>query len=281
MSGINPFLDPERQTELYGDASRLAGRSNALMRAKTAGRPVPDTIIELVRAHHVRADRLGVVLDIGCGRGTSSAVLATLLHPERVIGLDAAPALIGQARERTRHLPGRQVSFLHGDFHQLPLPTASCDLAVAAFCLYHSSHPGTVIGEIDRVLAPGGLAVLVTKSLDSYRELDQLVATAGLDPRAERHESLYVSAHSGNLAALAGTSLDVVSVEHEEHVFTFDGHDHVAEYVATNPKYDLAPGLYSQPDALAAVLHEFVLDRPLTTRSVITFVVARPSGARS
>ncbi|WP_019070772.1 class I SAM-dependent methyltransferase [Streptomyces hokutonensis] len=281
MSVINPFLDPERQTELYGDASRLAGRSNALMRAKTAGRPVPDTIVELVRAHHVRAGRLGVALDIGCGRGTSSAVLATLLRPQRVVGLDAAPALIGQARERTRHLPGGQVSFLQGDFHHLPLPTASCDLAVAAFCLYHSSRPETVIAEINRVLAPGGLAVLVTKSLDSYRELDQLVTAAGLDPRAERHESLYVSAHSGNLAALASTSLDVVSVENEEHVFTFDSLDHVAEYVATNPKYDLAPGLYGQPDALAAVLHEFVPDRPLTTGSVITFVVARPREARA
>ncbi|CAM5367178.1 2-methoxy-6-polyprenyl-1,4-benzoquinol methylase, mitochondrial [Streptomyces viridochromogenes] len=281
MTEVNPFLDAVRQADLYGDPSRLAGRSNALMRAKTAGRPVPDTIVELVRAHHARVDRLGVVLDIGCGRGTSSAVLASLLNPERVVGFDAAPALIDQARERTRHLPGVQVSFLQGDFHQLPLPTASCNLAVAAFCLYHSPRPQTVIAEINRVLAPGGLAVLVTKSLDSYRELDQLAATAGLDPRAEQHESLYVSAHSGNLAALATTSLDVVTVENEEHVFTFDGHDHIAEYLATNPKYDLAPGLYGQPDALAAVLHEFVPDQPLTARSVITFVVARPPEGRS
>ncbi|MFD0441267.1 class I SAM-dependent methyltransferase [Streptomyces chartreusis] len=281
MTEVNPFLDPVRQADLYGDPSRLAGRSNALMRAKTAGRPVPDTIVELVRAHHVRAGRLGAVLDIGCGRGTSSAVLASLLHPERVVGLDAAPALIDQARERTRHLPGVQVSFLQGDFHQLPLPTASCDLAVAAFCLYHSPRPQTVIAEINRVLAPGGLAVLVTKSLDSYRELDQLAATAGLDPRAEQHESLYVSAHSGNLAALAATSLDVAAVENEEHVFTFDSHDHIAEYLATNPKYDLAPGLYGHPGALAAVLHEFAPDRPMTARSVITFVVARPPEGRS
>ncbi|MFF0125863.1 class I SAM-dependent methyltransferase [Streptomyces mirabilis] len=281
MTEVNPFLDPVLQADLYGDPSRLAGRSNALMRAKTAGRPVPDTIVQLVRAHHARADRLGVVLDIGCGRGTSSKVLAELLHPERVVGFDAAPALIDQARERTRHLPGVQVSFLQGDFHQLPLPTASCDLAVAAFCLYHSARPQTVIAEINRVLAPGGLAVLVTKSLDSYRELDQLVAAAGLDLRAEQHESLYASAHSGNLAALAATSLDVVTVENEEHVFTFDGHDHLAEYLATNPKYDLAPGLYGHPEALAAVLHEFVPDRPLTARSVITFVVARPPEGRS
>ncbi|MEV0934306.1 class I SAM-dependent methyltransferase [Streptomyces phaeochromogenes] len=281
MSDTNPFLDPARRADLYGHASRLAGRSNALIRAKTSGQPVPDTIVGLVRSHHVRAGRLGAVLDIGCGRGTSSAVLARLLQPQRIVGLDAAPALIDQARERTRHLPGVQVSFLQGDFHHLPLPTGACDLAVAAFCLYHSPRPEMVVAEINRVLAPGGLAVLVTKSLDSYRELDQLVATAGLDLHAERHESLYVSAHSGNLAELAATSLDVVTTEKEEHAFTFYGHDHIAEYVATNPKYLLAPGLYGNPAALAAVLHEFVPDRPLTTQSVITFVVAQPGGGRS
>ncbi|MET7685664.1 class I SAM-dependent methyltransferase [Streptomyces sp. NPDC005423] len=278
MTEANPFLDPVRQAELYGEPSRLAGRSNALMRAKTSGRPVPDTIVQLVRAHHGRADRLGVVLDVGCGRGTSSKTLAELLSPRRVVGLDASAALIGQARARTRRLPGVQVSFLQGDFHDLPLPTASCDLAVAAFCLYHSTRPQAVVGEINRVLGPGGLAVLVTKSLDSYRELDHLVAASGLDPRAEHHESLYISAHSGNLADLAATALDVVNTEDEEHLFTFDGHDHVAEYVATNPKYELAPGLYGNPQAVAAVLHEFLPDRPVTTHSTITYIVARAGG---
>ncbi|MEU7033676.1 class I SAM-dependent methyltransferase [Streptomyces sp. NPDC046237] len=280
MSGTNPFLDPARQAELYGHASRLAGRSNALMRAKTAGHPVPDTIVGLVRSQHGRPDRLGLVLDVGCGRGTSSLTLAQELRPRRVVGLDAAPALIEQALQRARRLPGLPVSFLQGDFHHLPVPAGSYDVVVAAFCLYHSPRPQTVVAEIDRALAPGGLAVLVTKGPDSYREMDQLVAAAGLDPRAEEHESLYVSAHSGNLAELAAVSLDVLAVKDEEHSFTFDGHDHVAEYLATNPKYDLAPGLYGNPGALAATLHEFVPDRPLTTQSLVTFVVARSRGGR-
>lgn len=280
MSGTNPFLDRARQVELYGHASRLAGRSNALMRAKTAGRPVPDTIVGLVRNHHERPDRLGLVLDLGCGRGTSSLTLAQELRPRRVVGLDAAPALIEQARQRAQRLPGLAVSFHHGDFHHLPVSAGSCDVIVAAFCLYHSPRPQTVVAEIDRALAPGGLAVLVTKALDSYREMDRLVAAAGLDPRAEQHESLYVSAHSGNLADLAAVPLDVLAVEHEEHSFAFDGHNHVAEYVATNPKYDLAPGLYGNADALAAALHELLPDRPLTTRSLVTFVVAKSRGGR-
>ncbi|MFF7777062.1 class I SAM-dependent methyltransferase [Streptomyces tanashiensis] len=281
MSGTNPFLDPARQAELYGHASRLASRSNALMRAKTAGRSVPDTIVGLVRDHHERPDRLGMVLDLGCGRGTSSLTLARKLRPQRVVGLDASAALIEQARQRTQRLPGLPVTFQRGDFHRLPVSAGSCDVVVAAFCLYHSPRPQSVISEISRALAPGGLAVLVTKDLDSYREMDQLVAAAGLDPRAEQHESLYISAHSGNLADLAAMSLDVLTEEHEEHSFTFDGHDHVAEYLATNPKYDLAPGLYGNADALAAILHELVPDRPLTTQSLVTFVVARSREGRA
>ncbi|WP_329295950.1 class I SAM-dependent methyltransferase [Streptomyces pseudovenezuelae] len=275
MNEPNPFLDPARRQELYGHASRLAGRTSALMRAKTSGRPVPETIVSLVQAHHAHPNRLGMVLDIGCGRGTSTLAIVEQLRPRRVIGLDAAPALLVQARARSEELPDSVAEFVEGDFHDLLLPAGSCDVAVAAFCLYHSPRPNDVVAQIAQVLAPGGLAVLVTKGLDSYREMDQLVAAAGLDVRAKKHESLYTAAHSGNLAALATSSLEVIATLDEEHAFTFDGHDHLAQYLATNPKYDLAPGLYGNPGALAATLHEFLPDQPLTTRSLITFVVAQ------
>ncbi|WP_405550624.1 class I SAM-dependent methyltransferase [Streptomyces microflavus] len=213
---------------------------------------------------------------------TSAAVAARVassseqLRPKRVVGLDAAPSLLAQARERAKDLPDSKVEFVEGDFHELPLPDGSSDVVVAAFCLYHLPHPEDVVGQIARVLAPEGLAVLVTKALDSYREMDQRVASAGLDSPASQHESLYTAAHSGNLADLAASPLDVIAVLDGEHLFTFDGHDHTAQYLATNPKYDLAPGLYGNPGALAAAPHEFLPDQPLTTRSRITFVVAQP-----
>ncbi|WP_075739090.1 class I SAM-dependent methyltransferase [Streptomyces acidiscabies] len=262
----NPFLDPSLHGELYGGASRLANRSSALRRAKTSGPFVPDTIVRLARTHHAET---GFVLDIGCGRGTSTRALAEGLRPECLVGVDAAPALLTDAGERA------EARFVQADFHRLPVRGGSCDLAVAAFCLYHSPRPADALAEISRVLAPGGLAVLVTKSLDSYRELDALVTAAGLDVDAEYRESLYASAHSGNLAALAATALDVLAVHEEEHRFTFCGHGHTAQYLATNPKYHFAPGLYGNADALAAALAEALPDRPVTTRSTVTYVVAR------
>jgi SAM-dependent methyltransferase len=272
----NPFLDPARRRELYGQPDRLANRSGALLRARISGAPVLQTIARLATAHRGSDTLFGFVADIGCGRGTSSRILAEQLKPTRLLGLDAVPALLADARRRTGRAP--EVTFLTCDFHRLPLRDNSCDLAVAAFCLYHSPRPERVIAEIRRTLIPGGLAVLVTKSLDSYREMDALVAAASLDPGAEQRESLYTSAHSGNLADLARTCLDIVEVRHERHTFRFDGHHHAAAYLATNPKYHLAPGLYADPHAIAAALRKSLPDQPVTTSSVVTYVTGRAQG---
>jgi SAM-dependent methyltransferase len=73
---------------------------------------------------------------------------------------------------------------------RLPLADRACDLIVAAFCLYHSPEPASVIAEIARCLTRDGTAVIAVKSADSYRELDRLVAASGLDPAAESRPSL-------------------------------------------------------------------------------------------
>ncbi|MCI3246373.1 class I SAM-dependent methyltransferase [Streptomyces spinosisporus] len=136
MSKVNSFLDPARQEESY--APRLAGRSSALMQAKTPGRPVPETVAGLLKAHHEHPDWLGLVLDVGCGRGTSTPVLRGCLRARRIIGLDASASLLAQARERVQGPAHTRIDFIEGDFHDLPLSTGACDTTVAAFCLYHS-----------------------------------------------------------------------------------------------------------------------------------------------
>ncbi|MEU7449181.1 hypothetical protein [Streptomyces diastaticus] len=60
---------------------------------------MPETMIGLVRSPHVRPDRPGLVLDTGCGRGTSSLVKAEHLWWQRVVGLEAASAVLVPARE--------------------------------------------------------------------------------------------------------------------------------------------------------------------------------------
>jgi len=285
----NPFLDQHLIRDfLYAGADRLSQRSSALHRAKTHGRYTPHVIAELatiwlsVRLTHrtateapgPRASRSHVyIVDVGCGRGSTTLALADALPTATVLGIDLSNALLSEAARRLR-IDGQVPNLLCADFHEAPLADTSCDLIVAAFCLYHAHEPATVIAEFARCLDSQGVAILVTKSRDSYRELDFLVADSGLDPAAAARPNLYETAHSENLAALAATALTVQQVLHEEHRFRFAGLDHIAEYLATSPKYYLPSGLAGDPTAMAAALRERLPDRPLTVTSTVTHVVA-------
>jgi SAM-dependent methyltransferase len=269
----NPFLDPDLvRGKLYDDPRRMTRRTSALHRAKITGDHAAHVAAELA-ADHLLAGHQPTVLDIGCGRGTSTRALAARLRPALLIALDASTALVREARSlATANLA--RVAYVTGDFHRLPLLDCCCHLVLAAFCLYHSPQPAVVIREIARCLAPEGIAVLVTKSLDSYRELDVLVAASGLDEQAANRPSLYAAVHSDNLPDLTAAALDVRQVVHHEHRFRFADLGHAAEYLATSPKYHLPEGLHGNPAVLARALRARLPDQPVTTTSTVTHVVA-------
>ncbi|MGP4114999.1 class I SAM-dependent methyltransferase [Streptomyces sp. 4N509B] len=254
----NPFLAPDAQRTLYGSAERLGSRTGALHRAKIEGRAVADVIVGLATIHSERMPE-GTIADLGCGRGTTTHALARHHRAAQVVGIDASHALLAEARRTTT-----DAAWVRADFHALPIRSGTCSLVVAAFCLYHSPHPERVIHEIARCLAPGGLAILVTKSANSYRELDEVVASTGLDPHATARPSLYAAAHSGNLSEVAAAALEVRHLEHEEHRFRFHDANHLAAYLATTPKYHITPGR----DIAASLPNQ-----PVTATSVVTYLV--------
>ena len=236
---------------LYVSADRLARRTNALHRARVSGQHAGHVITGLAAAALGPGRREAWVADVGCGRGTTTGMLTQRLPAAKVIAIDLSAAMLASARDR---IPHAATWFMRTDFCQLPLASQSCDIVVAAFCLYHCVSPGLVIGEIARCLRPGGAAILATKSADSYRELDHLVATAHLDPSALSRPSLYATAHSGNLAGLASAHLHVSQVIHHTHRFTFASLADTAEYLATSPKYDLPASLAADSAAISAAV---------------------------
>lgn len=272
-TGTNPFTDlAEVQGPLYATAGRLASRTSALHRARVSGRHAADVIADL--AADAASPAPGVIADIGCGRGTTTLTLARRFPRARIAAIDLSAALLTAAWNRTGS-PGRAAA-VRADFHRLPLADRVCDLIVAAFCLYHSPDPASVIAEIARCLTRHGTAVIAVKSADSYREPDRLMAASGLDPAAETRPSLYQTAHSGNIVAIAETALAVKQAVHETHRFTFPALADAAEYLATSPKYDLPPALTGSADALAAALAAHLPDQPITATSVVTYLVAGP-----
>ena len=254
-SAPSPFTDPWQVSgPLYASADRIARRTSALHRDPCQRTP---------RRRGNRRPRgpgsgplAGIVADLGCGRGTTTGLLAQRLPRSRVVAVDLSTALLTVARSRVPH--PQQAAAVGADFHRLPFRDGSCDLAVAAFCLYHSPAPERAISEIARCLVPGGTVIIAVKSADSYRDLDRVVDASGLDPAALARPSLYAAAHSGNIEDIAASSLAVRQVMHETHRFTFPVLADVAEYLATSPKYDLPVTLAGNPAALAAALRQRV-----------------------
>ncbi|MBO2464304.1 methyltransferase domain-containing protein [Actinomadura violacea] len=99
------------------------------------------------------------VLDAGCGPGTDLAALAAAAGPSgTVIGVDHDPAMADAARRRTADLPGVRVE--QADAHALPLEAGSVDRARMDRVMMHLDDPSRALGELRRVLRPGGLLAL-------------------------------------------------------------------------------------------------------------------------
>jgi SAM-dependent methyltransferase len=96
---------------------------------------------------------IGVALDAGCGTGRHSAYLAALGHD--VIGVDTSAAMLARAREKVP-----RAVFHEADLLDLPLADDSVDLVVSALVLTHLPDLGRALGELVRVLRPGGHLVV-------------------------------------------------------------------------------------------------------------------------
>jgi SAM-dependent methyltransferase len=96
------------------------------------------------------------VLDVACGEGYGSALLARdALH---VTGVDLSPAAIEHARNAYGNLGNAQ--FVCAQCTRLPLADASIDVAVSFETLEHISGQEAFLDELARVLKPDGVLIL-------------------------------------------------------------------------------------------------------------------------
>ena len=93
------------------------------------------------------------VLDIACGTGNTSLPLAR--RDCLVTGVDIAPNLLAQARERAQ-AEALSILFDEGDAEALPYANASFDAAISMFGAMFAPRPALVAAEMARVLRPGG-----------------------------------------------------------------------------------------------------------------------------
>jgi ubiquinone/menaquinone biosynthesis C-methylase UbiE len=97
------------------------------------------------------------ILDVGCGAGKQCFSFHQHLDGDvEITGTDVSESLLAQARqENEKH--GADVKFQLLDFnHPFALPNDYFDLISACFAIYYAQDIPFTLGEMHRVLKPGG-----------------------------------------------------------------------------------------------------------------------------
>jgi len=94
-------------------------------------------------------------LDVGCGNGAFTEILAERCAPASLHGVDPAEAQLAFARARPSL---RAAQLRQGDAMALPFAEASFDAAVMPLVIFFVPDPARGVAEMARVLAPGGIA---------------------------------------------------------------------------------------------------------------------------
>lgn len=105
------------------------------------------------------------VLDVACGTGNLALPLAR--GGAIVTGVDIAPNLLAQARQRAAE-EKLAITFDEGDAEQLPYADASFDVVVSMFGAMFAPRPELVAAEFARVLKPGGLLAMANWNPSSF-----------------------------------------------------------------------------------------------------------------
>ena len=108
------------------------------------------------------------MIDLGCGEGRGSRELRALGH--RVVGADHSPTLTRAAVASCPAIP-----VIRADAAALPFAARSADLVVACMSLLDFDDFAGAVGEIGRVLRPGGeLCLAVVHPFISAQDEDTM-----------------------------------------------------------------------------------------------------------
>jgi len=146
----------------------------------------------------------GLVLDLGCGPGHTTAMLAEAFPAAVVVGIDASPAFVAEAIGAGP----RRCRFAVGDVSRIPLPCAPADLVYGRFLLVHLPNPKATVTAWAGELRPGGVVVVEeperidTDDPDFRRYLELAAAVV-----ADRGGDLYVGHELVDLSPGPGTSI--------------------------------------------------------------------------
>jgi GT2 family glycosyltransferase/SAM-dependent methyltransferase/predicted nucleic acid-binding Zn-ribbon protein len=106
------------------------------------------------------------VLDVACGEGYGSAMLAEVA--DAVVGVDVSADAIAHAKQRYER---ENLQFVLGDAAALDLPAGGFDIVVSFETIEHLTAQQSMLDGIKRVLAPNGMLIISSPNKKVYSDL--------------------------------------------------------------------------------------------------------------
>jgi ubiquinone/menaquinone biosynthesis C-methylase UbiE len=151
----------------YGTSDKLDIRIEAHKRYSEQPDDFLDWVID--RLDPQAGDSL---IDVGCGRGSYHPRLVTR-GVRLIVAIDQSPGMVAETQRQADEHRYPVVS-IQGSAARLPSGDDSYDLGMANHMLFHVPDVVAALRELQRVLRPGGRAVLTTAGAESSRRLEQL-----------------------------------------------------------------------------------------------------------
>jgi ubiquinone/menaquinone biosynthesis C-methylase UbiE len=156
-------------------------------------------------------------IDIGCGNGAFTEMLARRCAPLGIVGVDPSASQLGYARTRISPDLAR---FEQGDAMALPCEDDGFDAAVMALVIFFVPDPAKAVAEMKRVVKPGGaISAYVWDVLEPggfpmaamLEELRNLGIIPMMPPRAEvsRMDALHALWADAGLTDIATREISV------------------------------------------------------------------------
>ena len=122
-----------------------------------------DVVRQVIAKMRFRAGQQ--ILDLGCGNGWATRILAKSSAGSSAVGIDVAPAMVARAEQSTSLTI--RARFEIARFEELPFRDASFDKAFSMEAIYYAVDLGRALAEVHRVLKPKGTIDFV---IDCYAE---------------------------------------------------------------------------------------------------------------
>ena len=117
------------------------------------------------------APALDRVLEVGCGQGEGVHEILRRFHPRAIDALDVDPEQVERARRRLAAVNGAKVRLSVGDAERIDAPDGAYDAVFELAILHHVPDWRRALGEIRRVLRPGGLFLFEELSHEFFADM--------------------------------------------------------------------------------------------------------------